>query len=82
MSENVQRRPTKLVPGLTNLIYEEKLKALNLPTLAYRRARGDEIELGKILSGKHDSGKVNRKVQEEPQAEAAPNPRHQEEEKK
>ena len=26
--------------------------------------------------------KVNRKVQEEPQAEAAANPRHQEEEKK
>ena len=28
------------------------------------------------------SKKVNRKVQEEPQAEAAANPRHQEEEKK
>ena len=43
------------------------------------------LSLISVLStGQHDSTgkKVNRKVQEEPQAEAAANPRHQEEEKK
>ena len=52
--ENVQRRATKMVPGLTNLTYEERLKKLNLPTLKYRRSRGDMIETYKILSGKYD----------------------------
>lgn len=52
--ENVQRRATKLVPNLNALSYEERLKKLELPTLAYRRSRGDMIETYKILSGKYD----------------------------
>ena len=52
--ENVQRRATKLVPGFKDMSYENRLKALNLPTLAYRRLRGDVIELYKIVSGKYD----------------------------
>ena len=47
--ENVQRRATKQVPGLRDLSYEERLKQLKLPTLVYRRARGDMIETYKIM---------------------------------
>ena len=51
--ENVQRRATKLVLGLYNLSYEERLKPLNLPSLAYRRIHADIIECYKLLSGKY-----------------------------
>ena len=43
-----------MVPTLKNLTYEERLRKLGLPTLAYRRARGDMIETYKILSGRYD----------------------------
>ena len=42
--ENVQIRATKLADGLANLDYPEQLKKLDLPTLVYRRDRGDMIE--------------------------------------
>ena len=35
--ENVQRRTTKLVPSLTNLEHEDRIRKLKLPTLKYRR---------------------------------------------
>lgn len=54
MIENVQRRASKLVPGLKHLEYAERLKKLGIPTLAYRRARGDLIEAFKILRGVYD----------------------------
>lgn len=54
MVENVQRRATRMIPELKGLSYEERLRKLNLPTLAYRRARGDMIEIYKILTGKYD----------------------------
>ena len=49
--ESVQRRATKLVPGLRELSYKERLIKLDLPTLIYRRYRGDMIEVYKIVSG-------------------------------
>jgi len=42
--EKVQKRATKLVHGCKHLPYTEKLKYLKLPTLKYRRHRGDMIE--------------------------------------
>lgn len=52
--ENVQRRATKQIPTLKNMTYEERLIKLDLPTLAYRRVRGDMIETYKILSRIYD----------------------------
>ena len=44
MIENVQVRATKLVDGFGKMTYQERLERLKLPTLAYRRLRGDMIE--------------------------------------
>jgi ribonuclease P/MRP protein subunit RPP40 len=52
--ERVQRRATKLVHGLSKLKYSERLKRCGLPTLKYRRHRGDMIETYKILTGVYD----------------------------
>ncbi|XP_053390990.1 uncharacterized protein LOC128553828 [Mercenaria mercenaria] len=48
--ENIQRRATKMIPGLSNFSYEEKLRTLKLLTLKYRRLRGDMIEVFKLLN--------------------------------
>ena len=45
--ENVQDRATKLVDGMKRMNYSERLKKLDLPTLQYRRERGDMIEVWK-----------------------------------
>ena len=47
--ENVQIRATKLVDGFKDTDYPERLQRLDLPTLAYRRMRGDMIEVYKHL---------------------------------
>jgi hypothetical protein len=49
--ENVQRRATKLAPEVAELEYEERLRALKLPSLMYRRLRGDLIEAYKLTHG-------------------------------
>ena len=50
MLEKIQRA-TKLIPGLRDLSYEERLKECGLTTLETRRLRGDQIEVFKILKG-------------------------------
>ena len=48
--EKVQKRATKLLPGLKNLSYEDRLKLLKLPSLKYRRMRGDLIQVFNIMN--------------------------------
>ena len=50
-SHCTQRRATKLIPGLRDLTYEERLNECGLTTLETRRLRGDQIEVFKILNG-------------------------------
>ena len=52
--ESVQKRATKQIPALRNLSYKERLQKLKLPTLAYRRIRGDLIEAYAIVHKKYD----------------------------
>ena len=54
MLENVQRRFTRMIPGMRQLSYENRLRELKLPSLAYRRLRGDMIETFKIVTGKYN----------------------------
>ena len=49
--EKVQRRATRLVPELSDLPYEDRLKAFKLTSLEDRRTRGDAIETFKIIKG-------------------------------
>ena len=49
MIENVQRRATKLIKSIANLPYEERLQSLKLPSLKYRRIRGDLITVYNML---------------------------------
>ena len=43
--ERLQKMATKMVPELEGMTYEERLQAMNLPTLEQRRERGDLIQL-------------------------------------
>ena len=53
LMEGVQRRATKLVPEVKDLEYEERLKRMDLPSLRYRRVRGDMIETYKYIHSKY-----------------------------
>ena len=50
--EAVQRRATKMVKGLRDTPYEDRLKILDIPALEERWSRGDVIETYKITTGK------------------------------
>ena len=47
--ERVQRGATQMIQGMRGLSYEERLERTGLTTLEVRRARGDLIEVFKIL---------------------------------
>ena len=49
--KRVQRRARKLIPEIHNRPYQERPRNLKLPSLAYRRKRGDMIYMYKIMSG-------------------------------
>ena len=48
--ERVQRRATRLLPEIKDWEYERRMKFLNLPSLKYRRYRGDLIQTFKIIN--------------------------------
>ena len=60
--ERVQRRATKLIPSLRGKTYEQRLRALDLPSMEYRRLRGDVIETYKYLSGLYDVEHVPMRI--------------------
>ena len=47
--ENIQRRATRLVPGMRYLPYTDRLRNLDIPSLSYRRKRGNMISLYQIF---------------------------------
>ena len=47
----VQHRAARIIPAFKELPYQETLKILKLPSLRYRRARGNIIETDKYLHG-------------------------------
>ena len=49
--ENVLRRASKMLPRLSNLTYEERLAKIEIPSMKYRRMRGDMIMVYKVLNG-------------------------------
>ena len=49
--EKVQRRATKMVKGLKDLTYEDRLRELKLFKLSDRRKRGDMITVYKLING-------------------------------
>ena len=42
---------TKMVPELVGITYEERIRAMDLPTLEQRRERGDLIPVYKLMNG-------------------------------
>jgi hypothetical protein len=47
-------RAIKLIKGFKDKEYSDRLKILKLPTLKFRRTRGDMIEVYKIVTGLYD----------------------------
>ena len=52
--EKVQMRATRAFCQNRSLSYEDRLRSLKLPTLKFRRLRGDMIEIYKITHGIYD----------------------------
>ena len=52
MLEKVQHRFTRMVPGMKELPYKDRLKQLGLWTFEERRNRADLLEMFQMLIGK------------------------------
>ena len=50
--EKIQRRASKLIKGIKEMSYEERLRHLKLPSMQHRRRRGDMIFAYKVMTGK------------------------------
>ncbi len=50
MIEQIQRRATRMIQGMDTLTYSERLVALHLDTLYYRRRRADLIQVYRIVN--------------------------------
>ena len=48
--EKIQHKATKLIPELRHDSYQERLSKLSLPSLVYRRQRGDLISLYQLIN--------------------------------
>ena len=55
--EKIQRRATKMVYGLKDTAYDDRLKILGLLSLENRRLQGDLIEVFKILTDRENVNK-------------------------
>ena len=61
----MQKKATKILPALKWLPYSERLKACQIPTLHYRRIRGDMIERYKVITGKYQGCVAPSLIKEE-----------------
>ena len=52
--EQVKRRVMKMLPGMDNLSYKERIYTFKLPTFVYSSLRMDKLEVYKILHGIYD----------------------------
>jgi hypothetical protein len=52
--EGVQKRATKMLPVIKDMDYVSRNKRLNLPSLRYRRMRGDMLETYKMMNGHYE----------------------------
>ena len=57
--EKIQRNFTKCIIGLKDLDYEQRLTKLKLPSLEFRRVRGDLIETYKLIHQLYDPKSTN-----------------------
>ena len=62
--ERVQHRATKIIPGMKHLPYEKRLEIMDLPSLKYRRKRGDLIEAYKYTHGMYKVNQTLLKIDE------------------
>ena len=78
--EKVQHRATKLLSCLADMPYEQRLEELKLPSLAYRRMRGDVIEMFKYCQGEYSvhkkplKGLIYKNLQNVAEGGMAPRP--------